>query len=72
MRLVTPAVVSERFKVNCSIAKRLIRYAAEKNLVRALDSQSKQLPLFTGVGVELIQKKVEAKVEVKAEVKVEA
>jgi small subunit ribosomal protein S25e len=41
MRLVTPSVVSDRFKVNCSIARRLIKYAAGKNLIRALDSQSK-------------------------------
>jgi small subunit ribosomal protein S25e len=41
MRLVTPSVVSDRFKVNCSIAKRVIRYFAGKNLIRALDSQSK-------------------------------
>jgi small subunit ribosomal protein S25e len=38
MRLVTPSVVSDRFKINCSVAKRVIRYFAGKNLVRALDS----------------------------------
>ena len=37
MRLVTPSVVSERFKVNCSIARKVIKYFAGKNLVRALD-----------------------------------
>lgn len=38
MRLVTPSVVSERFKINCSVARRVIRHFASKNLVRALDT----------------------------------
>ena len=41
MRLVTPSVVSDRFKINCSVAKRVIRYFAGKQLIRALDAQSK-------------------------------
>ncbi len=60
MRLVTPSIVSDRFKVNCSIARQVIRHFASKNLVRALDSQSRQLPLFSGIAVEPVQKKVEA------------
>lgn len=38
MRLVTPNVVADRFKVNLSIARRAIRHFAEKKLVRALDT----------------------------------
>lgn len=66
MRLITPSVVSERFKINCSIAKRVMRYFAGKELIRPLDAQSRQLPLYSGIGVEVIQKKVEV-VETKVE-----
>lgn len=38
MRLVTPSVVSDRFKINCSVAKRVMRYLAGKNLIKALDA----------------------------------
>lgn len=41
IRLVTPSVISDKFKINCSVAKRIIRYCEDKKLIRALDAQSK-------------------------------
>ena len=48
MRLITPAILADRFKVILSIAKQAIKYLAAEKKIKALDKQTKQLPLFTG------------------------
>jgi len=55
MRLITPAILSERFKIICSLAKQVIRYFRDQKMIIALDAQHKQLPLFTGSEVKEIK-----------------
>lgn len=62
MRLITPALVVERFKVVASIAKRVIRHFATLEKILPLDAQHQQLPLFTGSEKkELVVEEVETK-----------
>jgi small subunit ribosomal protein S25e len=42
-RLITPAVVSERLKVNGSLARRAIKELVSKSLIRPVAVHSKQL-----------------------------
>jgi small subunit ribosomal protein S25e len=41
MRLITPAIISERFKIVLSVAKQAIRYLAGENKIKALDKQTR-------------------------------
>ena len=48
MRLVTPAIVAERFKIVASVSRKVIRHFASIDKIKPLDAQCQQLPLFTG------------------------
>lgn len=41
MRLITPAIISDRFKILLSVSKKVIRYLAAEKKIRALDKQTK-------------------------------
>ncbi len=41
MRLITPAILADRFKIILSIAKQAIKYLAAEKKIRALDKQTK-------------------------------
>lgn len=41
MRLITPALLADRFKVILSVAKQAIKYLAAEKKIRALDKQTK-------------------------------
>lgn len=49
MRLVTPSILAEKFKVIMSVAKQAIKYFASENKIKELGKQTKHLPLFTGI-----------------------
>ena len=48
MRLITPSLISDKYKVTCSVAKKVIKFFASSGKCLPLDAQSKQLPLYTG------------------------
>lgn len=64
MKLITPSILSERFKVVMSVAKRAIRFFVQENKIKELGKQTKHLPLFTGVDskpvVEVVPETVQA------------
>ena len=49
MKLVTPSILAERFKIVMSVAKQAIKFFANDSKIRELGKQTKHLPLFTGV-----------------------
>ncbi len=49
MKLVTPSILSERFKIVMSVAKQAIKYFYNEQKIKELGKQTKHLPLFTGV-----------------------
>lgn len=63
MKLVTPSILSERFKVVMSVAKRAIRYFAQENKIKELGKQTKHLPLFTGIEAKPVVEAVEETVQ---------
>lgn len=48
MRLITPSLISDKYKITSSVAKKVIKYFSASGKILPLDAQSKQLPLFTG------------------------
>ena len=48
MRFLSLAVVSERFKITLSLARKVLRYFAEQGKISALDFNHQQCPLYTG------------------------
>lgn len=60
MRLITPALLADRFKVILSVAKQAIKYLAAEKRIRPLDKQTKQLPLFTGCEAKPVKEVAEA------------
>eukprot|EP01016_Furgasonia_blochmanni_P054533 TRINITY_DN8_c0_g4_i1.p1 TRINITY_DN8_c0_g4~~TRINITY_DN8_c0_g4_i1.p1 ORF type:complete len:222 (-),score=91.01 TRINITY_DN8_c0_g4_i1:75-659(-) len=50
LKLITPSIVSDKLKVNMSIARRGIRYLKEKGLIKNVDHHA-SFPLCTGLAV---------------------
>merc|ERR1712094_84897 len=46
-KLITPAIISERLKVNCSLAREGIKYLEEKGLVQVVGDPSAKLQIYT-------------------------
>eukprot|EP01017_Pseudomicrothorax_dubius_P003668 TRINITY_DN1056_c0_g2_i5.p1 TRINITY_DN1056_c0_g2~~TRINITY_DN1056_c0_g2_i5.p1 ORF type:complete len:142 (+),score=48.24 TRINITY_DN1056_c0_g2_i5:65-490(+) len=58
LRLITPAIVTDKLKVNQSLARRGIRHLREKNLIRVLDAH-RSMWISTGVKAKAIGEKEE-------------
>jgi small subunit ribosomal protein S25e len=48
MRLITLSGVADKFKLVLSVARRVLKYFAEKKKILPLDYQHQQCPLYTG------------------------
>merc|ERR1719201_2862914 len=46
-KLITPATVSERLKVNASLAREAIRYLEDKGLIEVVGERHSQMAIFT-------------------------
>jgi len=46
-KLITPAVVSERLKVNGSVARQAIRHLEEKGLIQVVGEKSAKMLIYT-------------------------
>lgn len=49
MKVITPSTVSDKYKVNLSVAKAIIKHLAEKNLIKEVCLQSHAQKLYTKV-----------------------
>merc|ERR1711935_732415 len=47
-KLITPSIISEKLKVNCSLARKAVRELVSKNLIRPI-LQHKQQSIYTRV-----------------------
>ncbi|KJP84687.1 hypothetical protein AK88_05681 [Plasmodium fragile] len=49
MKVITPSTISEKYKVNLSVARSVIKYLAEQNLIKEVCMQSHTQKLYTKV-----------------------
>ncbi|SCM10842.1 40S ribosomal protein S25, putative [Plasmodium chabaudi adami] len=49
MKVITPSTISDKYKVNLSVARAVIKYLAEKNLIKEVCIQSHCQKLYTKV-----------------------
>ncbi|EUD65918.1 hypothetical protein C922_03642 [Plasmodium inui San Antonio 1] len=49
MKVITPSTISEKYKVNLSVARSVIKYLAEQNLIKEVCMQSHSQKLYTKV-----------------------
>merc|ERR1711918_168089 len=46
-KLITPAIITERLKVNCSLARQGIQYLEEKGLIQVVGDPSSKALIYT-------------------------